>query len=157
MNMKIIGLFAAVALLGACSDSNTAATGTGATGAQAAGPRPGSQEDLVANVGDRVLFAFDSSSLSGDARGTLGKQSAWLKQYPQNQVQVEGHADERGTREYNLALGQRRANAARDALVAGGIAGSRVSTISYGKDRPAAMGSNEGAWAQNRRAVTVVR
>ena len=77
--------------------------------------------------------------------------------YPQVTVQVEGHADERGTREYNLALGQRRANAARDVLVAGGVAGSRITTISYGKDRPAALGSDEDAWAQNRRAVTVVR
>jgi peptidoglycan-associated lipoprotein len=159
MNMKIIGLFAAVALLGACSDTTSegAATGAGAAASTAGGPRPGSQEDLVANVGDRVFFAFDSSSLDAEARGTLSRQANWLKQFPQNQVQVEGHTDERGTREYNLALGQRRANAARDALVAGGIAGSRISTISYGKDRPAALGSDEQAWAQNRRAVTVVR
>jgi peptidoglycan-associated lipoprotein len=162
MNVKIIGLCAAVALLSACSDSTSqdaAATGAGAAGGTGTGAaaRPGSQEDLVANVGDRVFFAFDSSSLDSEARNTLGRQANWLKQYPQNQVQVEGHTDERGTREYNLALGQRRANAARDALVAGGIAGSRVSTISYGKDRPAALGSDEQAWAQNRRAVTVVR
>lgn len=160
MNMKIIGLFAAVALLSACSDSDTtAATGGAGGGATPGGAaaRPGSQEDLVANVGDRVLFGFDSATLDGQARGIIGRQAAWLKQYPQNQVQIEGHADERGTREYNLALGQRRANAARDALVAGGIAGSRISTISYGKDRPAALGSDESAWAQNRRAVTVVR
>ncbi len=159
MNVKILGLFAAVALLGACAetDQNAAATGGGAATTPGAGPRPGSQEDLVANVGDRVLFGYDSATLSPEARGISGRQAAWLKQYPQNQVQIEGHADERGTREYNLALGQRRANAARDALVAGGIAGSRVSTISYGKDRPAALGSDDASWAQNRRAVTVVR
>jgi peptidoglycan-associated lipoprotein len=159
MNVKILGLLAAVSLLGACAETteNAQAGGAGATTPAGAGARPGSQEDLVANVGDRVLFDFDSATLTAEARGILGRQSNWLKQYPQNQVQVEGHADERGTREYNLALGQRRANAARDALVAGGIAGSRISTISYGKDRPAALGSDEGAWAQNRRAVTVVR
>lgn len=159
---KLIGALAAVALLAACestSDQNAAATGTGGAGGLASGaaPRPGSQEDLVANVGDRVFFDFDSSVIRSDQRPTLERQARWLQQYPQVQVQVEGHADERGTREYNLALGQRRANAARDVLVANGVAGSRISTISYGKDRPAALGSNEEAWAQNRRAVTVVR
>ena len=159
MNMKIIGLFAAVALLGACSDTTSegAATGAGAAASTAGGPRPGSQEDLVANVGDRVFFAFDSSVIGADQRPTLERQARWLQQYPQNQVTVEGHTDERGTREYNLALGQRRANAARDVLVANGVSGARVSTISYGKDRPTALGSTEEAWAQNRRAVTVVR
>jgi peptidoglycan-associated lipoprotein len=158
MKMKLIGALAAIALLGACQsgDENAAASGAGSA-ANAAGPRPGSQEDLVANVGDRVFFDFDRSNIRADQRPVLERQASWLGRYPQVQVSVEGHTDERGTREYNLALGQRRANAARDVLVAGGVAPSRISTISYGKDRPAALGSNEEAWAQNRRAVTVVR
>jgi peptidoglycan-associated lipoprotein len=119
--------------------------------------RPGSQEDLVANVGDRVLFAFDSSAIQADQRPILDRQAAWMGRFPDVRVQVEGHTDERGTREYNLALGQRRANAARDVLVAGGVNGARITTISYGKDRPAALGSDEAAWAQNRRAVTAVQ
>jgi peptidoglycan-associated lipoprotein len=157
---RVLGAVAALALLTACESStaDNAATGAGATGTTAGTTvRPGSQEDLVANIGDRVFFDTDSSSIRGDQRPVLQRQSGWLRQYPAVTVQVEGHADERGTREYNLALGQRRANAARDALVAGGVAGARISTISYGKDRPAALGSTEDAWAQNRRAVTVVR
>ncbi len=154
MNSKLLSALAAAALLAACSNSSDTAGG----GAGGAGTiRPGSQEDLVANVGDRVFFDFDSSSVRADQRPVLDRQGNWMKQYPDVQVQVEGHADERGTREYNLALAQRRANAARDLLVANGVAGSRITTISYGKDRPAALGSNEDAWAQNRRAVTVVR
>jgi peptidoglycan-associated lipoprotein len=159
LNAKLLGAVAALALLTACQSStaDNAATGAGATAGSSAGPRPGSQEDLVANVGDRVFFDTDESSIRADQRSVLERQSAWLSRYPQVTVQVEGHADERGTREYNLALGQRRANAARDVLVATGTAGARISTISYGKDRPAALGSTEDAWAQNRRAVTVVR
>lgn len=146
---------AAAGLLAACSsDPDTSATAGGAGGSTV---RPGSQEDLVANVGDRVLFGFDESRVSADQRPILVRQAAWLAQYPQNQVMLEGHTDERGTREYNLALGQRRANSARDILVASGVAGSRIQTISYGKDRPDALGSDESAWARNRRAVTVVR
>ncbi|WP_137178058.1 peptidoglycan-associated lipoprotein Pal [Roseomonas sp. AR75] len=158
MNMKLIGALAAIALLGACQsgDENAAASGAGSA-ATTSGPRPGSQEDLVANVGDRVFFDFDRSNIRADQRPVLERQASWFGQYPQVQATIEGHTDERGTREYNLALGQRRANAARDVLVAGGVAPARLSTISYGKDRPAALGSNEEAWAQNRRAVTVVR
>lgn len=153
MTTRLLGAVAALALLAACSstDQNAAATGAGGT------IRPGSQEDLVANVGDRVLFDFDSSVVRADQRPILQRQAQWLGTHSAVRVQVEGHADERGTREYNLALGQRRANAARDALVAGGVNGTRVSTISYGKDRPAALGSDEASWAQNRRAVTVVQ
>ncbi|MBY0334711.1 MAG: peptidoglycan-associated lipoprotein Pal [Acetobacteraceae bacterium] len=159
LNTRLAAAVAALALLGACSSdsSNQDAAATGAGGAGAGAVRPGSQEDLVANIGDRVFFAFDSSVIDADQRPTLQRQAAWMQQYPSVTVTVEGHADERGTREYNLALGQRRANAARDVLVAGGVAGARVATISYGKDRPAALGSDEAAWAQNRRAVTVVR
>jgi len=161
---KLLSALAAVALLGACSsdpDATGAATGAGASGGMMGGGagsiRPGSQEDLVANVGDRVYFDTDQSSVRGDGRDILQRQAGWLGRYPQVTVSLEGHADERGTREYNLALGQRRANSARDVLVASGVAGSRIQTISYGKDRPAALGSDDGAWAQNRRAVTVVR
>ncbi len=159
LNTKVMTAFAALALLAACGSStaDNAATGAGAASNTSAGPRPGSQEDLVANVGDRVYFDTDESSVRADQRPVLERQAAWLARYPQVTVQVEGHADERGTREYNLALGQRRANSARDVLVANGAAGARISTISYGKDRPAALGSTDDAWAQNRRAVTVVR
>jgi peptidoglycan-associated lipoprotein len=163
MNTKLLSALAAAALLSACAseDNNAASTGAGAgSGASsnmAGSVRPGSQEDLVANVGDRVFFALDRSTVAADQRPVLDRQAAWLAQYPQVQITLEGHADERGTREYNLALGQRRANSARDVLVAQGVSGSRLNTISYGKDRPAALGSNEEAWAQNRRAVTVVR
>jgi peptidoglycan-associated lipoprotein len=160
MNAKMMAPLAALALLAACSSNpETPAATTSGTGASAstAGPAPGSQEDLVANVGDRVFFAFDSSQLSGDARSTLDRQSGWLGRYPQVSVQVAGNTDDRGTEEYNLALGQRRANAARDYLVARGVNSSRISTISYGKDRPTALGDNEEAWAQNRNAITSVR
>src|SRR6516165_8518866 len=156
MNSKILGAMAVVALLAACANKDTgASTGTGA--AATSGPVPGSQEDLVANVGDRVFFDFDRSNLTPDARATLDRQSGWLAKYPQVNVQVAGNCDDRGTEEYNLALGQRRANASRDYLVARGVAGSRISTISYGKDRPTALGDNEQAWAQNRNTVTSVR
>ena len=156
MNTKILGALAAVALLAACSSNQAASTGTGAQTAMS-GPVPGSEEDLVRNVGDRVFYDFNMANLKPDARATLDKQAAWLAKYPQNNVQIAGNCDERGTEEYNIALGQRRANADRDYLVAKSIAASRITTISYGKDRPTALGSNEQAWAQNRNAITSVR
>ena len=156
MNSKLLGALAAVALLAACSDKDKTGDATGA-GAATSGPVPGSQEDLVANVGDRVFFDFDRSALRDDARATLDRQAGWLGKYPQINVQVAGNTDDRGTEEYNLALGQRRANSSRDYLVARGVAGSRISTISYGKDRPTALGDNEQAWAQNRNTITSVR
>jgi peptidoglycan-associated lipoprotein len=166
MRFKLIGTLAAVALLAACETApeNQAATGsTGAATATAApatatrpGPRPGSQEDLVQNVGDRVFYDYDKSELRPEARRTVERWAAWLKQYPQVTVTVEGHADERGTREYNIALGERRATAARNFLVSQGIEARRVATISYGKERPAVLGSNEAAWSQNRRGVMQV-
>jgi peptidoglycan-associated lipoprotein len=156
MNIKILGAFAAVALLAACSSPSTTTT-AGAGAPVSAGPAPGSQEDLVANVGDRVFYDFNRSSLTPDARGTLDRQAAWLGKYPQNNVQVAGNADERGTEEYNIALGQRRANADRDYLVARGVAASRITTISYGKDRPVALGSDESAYKQNRNAITSLK
>ena len=120
------------------------------------GPEPGSLADLVANVGDRVFFDFDKFDLRPDARDTLDRQAAWLKRYPSVTVKIEGHCDERGTREYNLALGQRRAAAVRDYLVALGVSASRIDVISYGKERPEVVGSNEDAWKQNRRGVTTI-
>ncbi|MGC2203500.1 MAG: peptidoglycan-associated lipoprotein Pal [Stellaceae bacterium] len=117
---------------------------------------PGSQQDLEASAGDRVFFAFDRSDISPEARQTLERQAEWLRRYPNVTATIEGHCDERGTREYNLALGERRAQAAKNVLVALGIPASRISTISYGKERPAVVGSTEEAYAQNRRAVTVV-
>jgi peptidoglycan-associated lipoprotein len=157
MKLKILGI-AGLALLAACSNSESGgSSGAGAGMGGAGNIRPGSQEDLVANVGDRVFFDFDRSNIRADQRPVLQRQAEWMGRYPEVQVVVEGHADERGTREYNLALGQRRANAARDVLAAGGVNPSRISTISYGKDQPAALGSDESSWAQNRRAVTVVR
>ena len=120
------------------------------------GPIPGSQEDLAVTAGDRVFFDFDSSELDGTDRATLQAQVAWLNKFSNLRVTIEGHCDERGTREYNLALGERRAAAVKNYLVALGLAASRIETISYGKERPIAFGSNEAAWAQNRRGVTMV-
>lgn len=140
--------------------SSMATNGAGAGSSQMAtrteGPKPGSQQDLEVNVGDRVFFDFDSYSLRPDARATLEKQSAWLQQNPKVTVTIEGHTDERGTREYNLALGERRANAVRDYLVALGVDPNRIKTVSYGKERPVDPRSTEAAWAKNRRAVMVV-
>ena len=117
---------------------------------------PGSQQDLEASAGDRVFFAFDRSDITPEAQQILARQADWLRRYPNVTVSIEGHCDERGTREYNLALGERRAQAVKNVLVATGIPAGRISTISYGKERPAVVGSSEEAYAQNRRAVTVV-
>lgn len=117
---------------------------------------PGSERDLVANVGDRVFFAFDKSALSGDAGTTLGRQAAWLEKYPAVDVLIAGNADERGTETYNLALGERRADAARDFLVAAGVSAARIKTTSYGKDCPVAARNDDVAYQQNRNAITSV-
>ncbi len=171
MRFKIFGILAAAALLSACasgSEDKGMTSGAGSVAdakpvesyttplGGASAVAPGSQEDLVANVGDRVFFAFDQYALDGKSRAVLDKQAAWLNANPSVTVTIQGHCDERGTREYNLALGERRANSAKDYLVQLGINPSRVVTISYGKERPVALGSNEAAWAQNRRSVTVV-
>jgi peptidoglycan-associated lipoprotein len=174
MRLKILALIASVALIAACEtapEESAVSSGAGAnkpvvhnwgtyssttTAPMKAGPAAGSQEDLVANVGDRVFFDYDKYNLTPEARATLAKQAAWLKRYSSVTVRVEGHADERGTREYNLALGERRANSAKDYLITLGVSPSRVKTISYGKERPVALGSNQQAWAQNRRGVTTV-
>lgn len=118
---------------------------------------PGSQQDFVANVSsDRIFFGFDQYNVDGEDQVTLQSQAQWLQRNPAVRVTLEGHADERGTRDYNIALGERRANAAKNYLASLGIDPSRINVISYGKERPAAVGSTEDAWAQNRRAVTVV-
>jgi peptidoglycan-associated lipoprotein len=156
MKFKALGALAGLALLAACS-STPATTNSGMTGAGATGAVPGSEQDLVANVGDRVFFDFNKSDLSGDADATLGRQAAWLTKYPSVNVLVAGNADERGTETYNLALGQRRANSARDYLVAQGVSESRIQTISYGKDCPVAAGNDEASYQQNRNAITSVQ
>lgn len=120
------------------------------------GPVKGSQEDFIASVSsDRIFFGLDQYDVDAEDQATLQSQAAWLQQNPNVRVTIEGHADERGTRDYNIALGERRANAAKNYLASLGIAPSRITTVSYGKERPAALGSDEQAWAQNRRAVTV--
>ena len=116
----------------------------------------GTQEDLVVSVGDRVFFGYDSAELDADAQELLQAQAAWLKQYNKSSITIEGHCDERGTREYNLALGERRAQAVKNYLNGLGVSISSMSTISYGKERPAVVGSNDDAWGQNRRSVTKV-
>jgi peptidoglycan-associated lipoprotein len=152
---KFVALFVVGLALAACETASSGDTGSSAGGA--GGPiRPGSQEDLAVNVGDRVFFGFDRSDLSPEGQATLQKQAAWLKTYSSVSITIEGHCDERGTREYNLALGDRRATSVKNYLVALGIPANRMTTISYGKERPAELGSNEAAWAKNRRGVTVV-
>lgn len=162
MKLRFLSIFAAVTLVAAC-ESAPQDTGAKAGAGQATPPAaakpgivPGSEQDFIANVGDRVFFDFDKYSLRADAKATLDKQVAWLKKYPTYAVTVEGHADERGTREYNLALAERRANSVKEYVVAQGLPANRVKTISYGKERPVALGSNEAAWSQNRRGVTVL-
>ena len=171
MRFKILGLIAAAALVTACEtapEEKAATSGAGAaptttTAAPSVSPPPmpsgpamGSKADFEANVGDSIFFDFDKYNLKADARGTLEKQAAWLNKWPAVTITVEGHCDERGTREYNLALGERRANSVKDYLVALGVNPSRIRTISYGKERPVALGSNDAAWAQNRRGVTTI-
>jgi peptidoglycan-associated lipoprotein len=119
-------------------------------------PAPGSVQDFVINVGDRVYFDFDSYQVRGDAQPILDQQSAWLSRYPAVKVRIEGNCDERGTREYNLALGARRANAVREYLTAHGVSAARIETISYGKERPVDGGTGEEAWAKNRNAHTAI-
>lgn len=130
---------------------------TGPTGPVGGQVVPGSSEDFKRSVtSDTINFGLDMIDIDATARGILDSQVGWLQRYPNVRVTIEGHADERGTREYNLALGDRRANSAKNYLVARGISPARITTISYGKERPLALGSDEESWAQNRRAVTVV-
>ena len=167
--MKLFGALAALLLVVACEstpEDTGMASGQGVTAPQPTTEvvvveetvtyAPGSQEELTALFGDRVFFATDRSDLQGDARATIEGWSQWLRQYPSTTLTIEGHCDERGTREYNLALGERRASSVKNYLVALGINPNRIATISYGKERPAVLGSNEFAWAQNRRGVASV-
>jgi peptidoglycan-associated lipoprotein len=160
--LRFAAALTCVLALAACkSTSGTGADGAGAGGAGSGyGPggaaSPGSPQDFVVNVGDRVLFQEDQSDITSTAQETLSKQAQWLKAYPRYTVTIEGHADERGTRDYNFALGQRRAQAVRDYLMAQGISGGRMKTISYGKERPVATCNDNSCWSQNRRAVTVL-
>ncbi len=156
--LKLLGALSAVMLLAACETAGSDANGgKGAGYAGSENTGPGSQGDLEANVGDRVFFALNSSVISSEGQATLGREAEWLKKNGSVNVTIEGHCDERGTREFNLALGERRANAAKEFLVSAGVPASRIETTSYGKERPAVVGSNEAAWSQNRRAVTVVK
>lgn len=150
--IKALTAIAAMVLIAACSsnsDQQAAAATTTVT--------PGSVADFRQNVGDRVFFDTDMSTVNDEGRQTLNRQAEWLKKYSNYQVTIEGHCDERGTREYNLALGERRANAARQYLIAQGIPAARLKTISYGKERPDPVGSDEAAWARNRRAVSALQ
>jgi peptidoglycan-associated lipoprotein len=144
-----LGLMAALSL-GACARNQD--SGFGAGGAAT----PGSPQDFVVNVGDRIFFETDSSDLTSTAIATLDKQASWLNQYPRYTFVVEGHADERGTREYNVALSARRAQVARDYLASRGVAGNRMRTVAYGKERPVAVCNDISCWSQNRRAVSVL-
>jgi peptidoglycan-associated lipoprotein len=162
MRIKLLGVLASLFLLTGCSGDNIDTGDTSSTGEQQAstpvgGIVTGSHEDLVVNIGDRIFFDFDRSDLRPDAIDTLSRQADWMKANPSVIVAIEGHCDERGTREYNLALGDRRASTARQYLESMGIARGRMDTISYGKERPEVLGSNEAAWAQNRRAVMIVK
>lgn len=148
---RVVALLTCFLALAACSKKTTPDLDGGAGQAT-----PGSQQDFTLNVGDRVYFANDQSTLSEEARETLRRQAAWLNRFTRVTVQVEGHADERGTREYNIALSARRATAAREFLIAQGVAGNRISSIAYGKERPVALCDAEQCWSQNRRAVTVI-
>lgn len=145
--------------LQACANKENgpeAELGPGGRGGGAGAPVPGTQRDFAVNVGDIVYFSTDSTDLTPEAQQTLTKQSQWLRQYPQFTITIEGHADERGTREYNISLSARRATATRAFLVAQGIDQHRISSIAYGKERPAALCDAEQCWSQNRRAVTVI-
>lgn len=151
--LRFAAAAAAMFLLAACSSTSDDAAANSSTSSTIT---PGSSEDFVTNVGDRVFFDTDKSSLLPEGQATLARQATFMKQYPSKTFTIEGHADERGTREYNLALGGRRATAAKDYLVSLGVDAARLTTISYGKERPVCLESNETCWAQNRRAVSVL-
>jgi peptidoglycan-associated lipoprotein len=146
---KFAGAIAVALSMAACANTPNQ---TGLAGAAV----PGSQQDFVVNVGDRVFFETDQTDLTPQGRATLDKQAQWLAQYNRYTFTIEGHADERGTREYNIALGARRAQTVREYLVSRGIDAQRMRTISYGKERPVAVCNDISCWSQNRRAVTVL-
>ncbi len=159
-SLRLAGVLAVALAMGACAknsaeDAGAFGAGAGGGGYGAAGA-PGSIQDFATNVGDRVFFDSDSTELNGAAQATLDKQARWLNQYARYSFTIEGHADERGTREYNFALGARRAESTKEYLVARGISASRIRTISYGKERPVAVCNDISCWSQNRRAVTAL-
>ena len=154
-NPVMIALVAGLALA-SCANKKNVPNSAGDLGLGAGAATPGSAQDFTVNVGDRIFFDTDSSSIRADASQTLDRQAQWLARYPNYQITVEGHADERGTREYNLALGARRAAAAKDYLASRGVPAQRLKTISYGKERPVAVCDDISCWSQNRRAVTVL-
>ncbi|MGE0407986.1 MAG: peptidoglycan-associated lipoprotein Pal [Amphiplicatus sp.] len=159
MVLKAASVAGVLVLLAACASTgpDVAATDTSNAGsARPSGPVPGSQQDLEENAGHRVFFGYDEYTLTAQAQNTLSRQAAWLKQYPQTKILIAGNCDERGTREYNLALGARRAEAARAYLVSMGVDGARITTVSYGKERPLDPRSTEEAWSVNRNATTTI-
>ncbi|ESR26173.1 peptidoglycan-associated lipoprotein Pal [Lutibaculum baratangense] len=156
--LRIVAIVAMASLAAACAQKQQGVDGQAGLGGPG-GPgsaAPGSAQDFTVNVGDRVFFETDSTSLTPQARETLNRQGQWLRSYSRYSILVEGHADERGTREYNLALGARRAQVVRDYLASQGVDASRIRTVSYGKERPVAVCDNISCWSQNRRAVTVL-
>ena len=164
MFQRILAIVAATFLLAACEtasqvsgdSASTSASDTASSSSASSSAADKTPAEKLAQVGDTVNFDFDSAELTVSARSTLNRQAAFLSLNPDLMIAIEGHADERGTREYNLALGDRRATAVRDYLVAKGINSARVRTVSFGKERPAVAGSDEAAWAKNRRAATVL-
>ena len=150
-----VALCCVLALTG-CSKKNTPNLEAENAGLGAGASSPGSEADFATNVGDRVYFVVDQADLTPEAEEILSKQAVWLQKYPGVSIQMEGHSDERGTREYNIALSARRATAAREFLIAQGVEANRISSIAYGKERPAALCDAEQCWTQNRRAVTVI-
>jgi len=154
-NPAMIALVSALALAG-CASKKTVPNTAADLGLNANNAAPGSTQDFTVNVGDRIFFDTDSSAIRADAQQTLQRQAQWLSRYGNYSITIEGHADERGTREYNIALGARRAAATRDYLISQGVSGSRLKTISYGKERPVAVCDDISCWSQNRRAVTVL-
>ena len=151
--VKFAAVLVAALAISACAKNPAQDAAALAASGRAA---PGSAQDFAVNVGDRVFFDTDSSELSSTAQATLAKQATWLQQYARYNVTIEGHADERGTREYNFALGARRAENTKEYLIARGIPASRIRTISYGKERPVATCNDISCWSQNRRAVTAL-
>ncbi|MBD8556658.1 peptidoglycan-associated lipoprotein Pal [Rhizobium sp. CFBP 8762] len=159
-NPVMVALFLTLTVAGCASKknlpNNAGDLGLGGAGGAGGAATPGSQQDFTVNVGDRIFFDTDSTSIRADAAATLDRQAQWLQQYPNYSITVEGHADERGTREYNLALGARRASSTREYLAGRGIPANRIRTISYGKEKPVAVCDDISCWSQNRRAVTVL-
>ena len=155
---KLVGFLGLALMLAACANKPGGAGGAGGAGGMGGvgSATPGSQQDFVVNVGDRVFFESDQTELSSQAIATLDKQAQWLQQYNRYAFTIEGHADERGTREYNIALGAKRAQSVKSFLASRGIDASRMRTISYGKERPVAVCNDISCWSQNRRAVTVL-